>query len=181
MAAVVFRVDTWPLTWVPMYAAYEPVTDIRIREWNRDDLRRGFLATTLDGHREYITYQQLNIPRTKFIRLYYERMFGFLPGKEARDNFALSAMNRRLRELAGTYPSRKPPWEWRILNSLNRSLHRKPGRPDFIVTLEATALERQFSMADLSDGGGVRPEARLAVATASWKPQWREVWNDEQR
>jgi len=178
-AAVVFRFDTWPLTWVPMYAAYEPATDVVVRVWNRDEVRRGFRVTTQDGSTEYVSYTRLNIPRTKFIRLYYERIYGVPPPKDVRAHFALSPMNRRLRELTGTWPARKAPWDWRILNALNKSLHRKPGQPDFIVKVEASALERSFSISDLMDGGGVTASQRQATATATWKTEWSDEWNHE--
>src|SRR5688572_10115835 len=62
LAAVFFRFDTWPLTWVPMYAAYEPASKVTIRVWNSDEVRRGFLVTKLDGSREYVNSKRLNIP-----------------------------------------------------------------------------------------------------------------------
>jgi hypothetical protein len=179
VAAVVFRFDTWPLTWVPMYAAYEPASNITVRVWNSDEVRRGFLVTKLDGSSEYVNYKRLNIPRTKFIRLYYERIHGVLPPKDVRDHFSLSAMNRRLRELAGTYPARKPPWDWRILYALNKSLQREPGQPDFIVSIEASALERTFAVSDLNDGGGVTPAECRSTATALWQAEWLQLWIHE--
>jgi hypothetical protein len=176
LAAVIFRFDTWPLSWVPMYAAYEPVTDIPIRVWNREEIRRGFLVTRLDGSREYVNYQRLNIPRTKFVRLYYERIYGVPPPKELRDQFALSPMNRRLRELAGIMPAAKVRWDLRILQSLNQSLQREPGQPDFIVAVQASALERRFAISELNDGGVVTPKERRATASACWKAQWCSRW-----
>jgi hypothetical protein len=179
LAAVFFRFDTWPLTWVPMYAAYEPASKVTIRVWNSDEVRRGFLVTKLDGSREYVNSKRLNIPRTKFIRLYYERIYGVRPAKDVRDHLSLSPMNRRLRELAGTYPSRKPRWDWRILYALNKSLRREPGQPDFIVAVEASALERKFAISDLNDGGGVTPAECRTTATALWQSEWLQMWIHE--
>jgi hypothetical protein len=181
LAAVVFRIDTWPLTWVPMYAAYEPVTDVVVRVWNREDVLRGFRVTTQDGSTEYVNYKRLNIPRTKFIRLYYERIYGVPPPKDVRSHFALGAMNLRLRELTGNLRARASIWDRRILVSLNRSLHREPGQPDFIVKVEASALERRLSIRDLNDGGGVTPAELLTTATAEWKTEWSEEWVHDER
>jgi hypothetical protein len=179
LAAVVFRLDYWPLTWVPMYAAYEPVEDIRVQVWDTAEVRRGFLLTRQDGRTEYVNYRQLNIPRTKFIRLYYERIYGVVPAKETFDHFALSPMNRRLRELAGTYPARAALWDWRILYALNKSLHREPGQPDFIVRAEAASLERLYNIRDLNDGGGVTPKERRSIGTAAWKAEWLDRWKND--
>jgi hypothetical protein len=180
LAAVVFRFDTWPLTWVPMYSDYESGADITLQVWNREELGRGFLVTTQDGRTEYVNYKRLNIPRTKFIRLYYERIYGIPPAKEIKYQLGLSKMNRRLRELVGVYPATVTPWNLRILYALNKSLGREPGRPDFIVTVEASALERRFSIRHLNAGGGVRPPERRSTATAVWKAEWLERWfNDD--
>jgi hypothetical protein len=163
-----------------MYSDYVPAADITIEVWNSEDVRRGFLVTTLDGRTEYINHKRLNIPRTKFIRLYYERIYGVPPAKEVNYQVGLSAMNRRLRELFGTLPAKNAPWDWRILYSLNKSLGREPGRPDFIVAVEASALERRFSISDLNDGAGVTPAERRSTATAVWKAEWLDRWvNDD--
>jgi hypothetical protein len=164
-----------------MYAAYEPVTDVSVRVWNREELRRGFRITMQDGSTGYVTYKLLNIPRTKFIRLYYERMYGVPPPKDVRSHFALSPMNQRLRELTGSIAARPGLWDWRILVALNKSLHREPGRPDFIVKVEAPALERRFSISDLNDGSGVTPVEQQTTATALWKAEWSDGWVDEHR
>jgi hypothetical protein len=46
------------------------------------------------------------------------------------------------------------------------------------VKIEASSLERRFSIGDLNDGGGVTPAERYATATAIWKDEWCEGWSD---
>jgi len=178
LAAIVFRIDNWPLTWVPMYAAYLPVDEVRVRVWDKQEIRQGFLVTTRDGRTEWINHERLNIPRTKFIRLYYERIHGAVPPKDEQSHIALSPPNRWLRELFDPHPSVNQ-WDWRVLRSLNKSLGREPGDADFIVSAQATALQRSFSIADLNDGGGVQPREERVVATATWNEAWISRWGSD--
>ena len=180
LAAVVFRIDNWPLSWVPMYAAYDSAQVIPVRVWNKAETGRGFLVLRQDGASEYVNAKRLNIPRTKFIRLYYERIYGQGPPKDGQSHRGLSSMNRYLRELFDPDPASTVFWDWRILYSLNRSLGREPGEPGFIVEAQATALERVFRVADLNDGGGATSVAAQRTARAIWKDKWLTRWqNDE--
>lgn len=179
-AAIVFRIDNWPLTWVPMYAEYVPVEDIPVRVWNLEEVQRGFLAIRQDGGEERINPQRLNIPRTKFIRLYYERIFGLGPPKDYQSHLALSPANRYLRELFDPDPATSVFWDWRILYSLNKSLGREPGQPDFIVEVQAPALEYLFSLRDLNDGGGLTPLQTRRTGLARWRDEWVWRWNNDE-
>lgn len=176
MAAIIFRVDNFPLTWVPMYAEYKPKSTIPVRVWNYEDVQKGFRAFTRDGTVEYINPERLNIPRTKFIRLYYERIYGLSPPKDLQSHYALSDTNRYLRELIDPDPATSVHWDWRILYSLNKSLGRETDDANFIVTVEAPALERQFSIQDLNNGNGVTPTSVQRTAVAQWNEEWRDRW-----
>jgi hypothetical protein len=163
-----------------MYAAYESAEVIPVRVWNKAETEQGFLALRQDGGSEYVNAARLNIPRTKFIRLYYERIYGQGPPKDGQSHRALSSMNRYLRDLFDPDPAKTVFWDWRILYSLNRSLGREPGEPGFIIEAQATALERVFRVADLNDGGGAVSVAAQRRARAVWKDQWLTRWqNDE--
>ena len=78
-AAVIFRIDYFPLTWVPMYSVYEPRETIAVKVWDKDKYRKGLKVTHRDRSTSYVSYKDLNIPQPNFRRLYYSRIFGTAP------------------------------------------------------------------------------------------------------
>ena len=121
-AAVVFQIDQFPLTWVPMYSELHAADErLEVRASDKEATKRGLLVTQRDGTTRYVTREDLNVTPRHFRRLYRQRLFGGNPAEE---------------------------WPYRVLRSLNRTLGREPDAPDFIVNVES---EAEFFFARKSD------------------------------
>jgi hypothetical protein len=68
--AVIFRIDYFPLTWVPMYSGYKPRETISVKVFDKDKEQKGFKVTYRDGSTGYVSSKDLNIPKPHFRRLY---------------------------------------------------------------------------------------------------------------
>ena len=176
-AAAAVRVDHFPLTWAPMYSVYTPTAAIDVTVWHADSVARGLAVTRRDGSTGYVSRRELNIPSAHFRRLYYQRMFGDGPAKEAQATRNLGAVNRAMRRLAPWLLPTPVDWEWRILWSLNRTLGHQPQDPRFIVRVESVDHVRIYPVADLRrrDLRYVRTEARRAII--SWRDAWHSRWS----
>lgn len=146
-SAVVFQIDRFPLSWVPMYSRYRPSDQIEVRGADREATKRGLRVTQQDGTVAWVTRADLNIAKRHFRRLYRQRLFGQNPADQ---------------------------WPYRVLRSLNRTLGRSPGDPDFIVKVES---EAEFWWARKSD---LEVEKRvLRRSDHEWRPDYDERWKRE--
>lgn len=168
--AVLFRVDYFPLTWVPMYGLRGsgpvltvPVGDLAVSA-------RGFRVTRRNGEVEFLSRHDLNIPPANFRRLYYERAYGLAPPQHLRERAALHPMNRWWYDtLVGPDPLKTLDYPRQLLTSFNRTEGRVPGDPDYVVRVDAVSDFASFSKPDLARGDLSHPawEKRLATITTS--------------
>ncbi len=165
--AVAFRIDSFPLSWAPMYSVLRHGEQISVRVWNDDDMHAGFEARLRDGGRERVSRESLNLPRLAYWRLYYERAFGQDPNKIVHENAPMGPVNRWLRGLEEGELAHPTNWEWRVLRSVNQTLGRAPDDPDFIVELRARARTLYFAREDTSDWHGAEEHALLL-----WRDEW---------
>lgn len=177
--AVAVRCDRFPLTWVPMYSTYAPSESIPVVVIDREDMTRGILVTRRDGSRGYVTREKLNIPKTHFWRVYYQRMFGAPPAKHTQGNMNLGTVNRWLRGLEEGEPNFSADWEWRIIRSLNKTLGHKLSDPDFIVGAETEYQVVRYQKRNLLKGETGSPERVTLRADPQWKDEWLQRWNDD--
>ena len=166
--AVLVRADSFPLTWAPMYSAWEPheLTSNRVVE---DAVyMRGMLVTRRDGTSGHVGASELNIVRNHMYRLYYQRTFGQPPVTYQHATRSLGAINRWLR---GLEPGESHPdhTEFRVFRSLNKTLGQEPADPGFIVRVQASydVLSRRFD--DVS-----KVSRSHQVADLRWDESWRE-------
>lgn len=178
--AVGVRCDRFPLTWVPMYSTYVPTESIPVVVIDTEDMERGILVTHRDGSKRYVTREELNIPRTHFWRLYYQRMFGAPPAKHTQGNMNLGAVNRWLRGLEEGEPNFTADWNWRIIRSLNKTLGYEPSDPKFIIGAETAYEIARYRKADLLKKDVSKPERVTLRAHPQWKEHWLKRWNDDQ-
>lgn len=175
-SAVIFRIDRFPITWVPMYSVYEPRETISSKVWDKDKYRKGLRVTHRDGSTSYVSYKDLNIPKPNFRRLYYSRIFGTAPPKHKQGNTELGAMNRWVRGLKENEPNFSVDWEWRMFWTLNKTLMHEPSDPQFIVRIEAGHQKRKYRKADLLKGDIHKVEIQTRKALIEWKDQWLKRW-----
>ena len=166
--AVFLRVDYFPLTWVPMYGERPPgALEVTIGDLAERD--RGFRATLADGSVEYVNRRALNMPPANFRRLYSERMFGEGPPQHGRERSNLSGFNQWWYErLVGPPDPSRSRYQQQVLHSVNETLGRRPGDPDYVVQLEAR-VGRITIARDLLDAGafhGLAQTSLRSVATA---------------
>jgi hypothetical protein len=168
--AVVVRCDSFPLTWAPMYSAWEPheLTSNRVVE--NDVYMRGLRVTRRDGSTGYLGARELNIVRNHIYRIYYQRAFGQPPVTHKHASKGLSGFNRRLRG-AGDGEAHDPDTEFRLFQSLNKTFGLDPDDPEFVVRVQAgyDVLYRRFD--DVSKVWRERAESDLR-----WDERWRERW-----
>jgi len=165
--AVFFRVDTFPLTWVPMYSQFHGQTQLVVLVGDKAKLRKGFEITTAAGETEFIGPKTLNVPNAAFRRLYTERAFGKGPPKHLRERERLNPLSDAVFNLFYEDPRTGIDWHSRLLDMMNKTLDREPGDPDYIVqaiaTYEFTNVSRETRRTgDLSD---LSLEMRTAVIT----------------
>jgi hypothetical protein len=136
--AVLLRVDYYPLTWVPMYGHRDTSPVLIARVGDLDKRADGFRATLADGTIRYINRKDLNMPAPNFRRLYDERMFGEGPPQFRRERLELSAFNRWWYDtLIGPLNIPDDMYQRGVLDSVNLTLGRKMGEPDYVVQIEA--------------------------------------------
>lgn len=167
--AVLLRVDSFPLTWAPMYSAWEPheLTSNRVVE---DAVyMRGVEVTRRDGSTGYLGASELNIARNHMYRIYYQRAFGQPAVGYEHASQSLGAFNRWIRGLEEGEESHDPDTEFRLLRSLNKTFDLEPDDPGFIVRVQASfdVLYRRFD--DLS-----KVTRDHAEADVRWDERWRE-------
>jgi hypothetical protein len=169
--AVLLRLDFFPLTWAPMYSAWEPQEVASNRVVENDVYMRGLLVTRRDGSTGYLGARELNIVRNHIYRIYYQRAFGQPPVTYRHASTSLSPLNRRLRGFEEGEEGHDPDTEFRLFQSLNKTFHLDPDDPGFVVRVQAgyDRLYRRFD--DLSKVWRERAEADLR-----WDERWRERW-----
>lgn len=168
LAGIFFRVDTFPLTWVPMYSLFHGENDLVVPIGDREIKKRGIEVLTSAGETEYITNNDLNIPSNAFRRIYYERSFGKGPPKHLRERVSLNPFSDYVFNLWYDDPATSIDWEARLMRMLNETLERKPGDPNYIIQAKAESdfavLPReQRRRGDLSDLNVVRKTAILTL------------------
>ena len=133
IGAVVARIDTFPLTWVPMYSQFHGHTDLVVPVGDRTRTRAGFAVTTASGTTERINRADLNIPSNAFRRIFHERAFGKGPPKHLRERANLNPVSDAVFDLWYPDPATSIDWGPRLLDMLNASLGRAPGEANYIV------------------------------------------------
>ena len=179
-AAVIFRIDRFPLTWVPMYSVYEPSETISAKVWDNNKYGKGILVTHRDGTTSYVSSKDLNIPKPNFRRLYYSRIFGSAPPKHKQGNTELGTMNRWVRGLDEDEPNFSVDWEWRMFWTLNKTLRHEPSDQKFIVQMEADYQRRIYRKTDLLKGNISKVEIQTRKALMEWNDKWLPRWEHEQ-
>jgi len=179
-AAVIFRIDYFPLTWVPMYSVFEPSETISAKVWEKDKYGKGILVTHRDGSTSYVSSKDLNIPKPNFRRLYYSRIFGSAPPKHKQGNTELGAINRWVRGLDEDEPNFSVDWDWRMFWTLNKTLGHEPSDPKFIVRMEADYKRRIYRKADLIKGDLSPVKIKHEEALMEWHDEWLPRWEHEQ-
>ena len=167
LGAVFFRVDTFPLTWVPMYSQFLGQTVLSAPVGDKAKLRNGFQVTTAAGETEFIGPKTLNVPNAAFRRLYTERAFGKGPPKHLRERERLNPLSDAIFDLFYEDPRTGIDWHSRLLDMMNETLERRPSDPNYIVkavaSYEFTNIPRDVRRAgDLSD---LNIEMRTVIIT----------------
>jgi len=179
-AAVILRIDYFPLTWVPMYSVFEPSETISAKVWDKDKYGKGILVTHRDGSTSYVSAKDLNIPKPNFRRLYYSRIFGSAPPKHKQGNTELGSINRWVRGLDEDEPYFSVDWDWRMFWTLNKTLQHEPSDPKFIVRMEADYKRRIYRKADLIKGDLSPAKIKHKEAIMEWHDEWLPRWEHEQ-
>jgi hypothetical protein len=175
-AAVIFRIDQFPLTWVLMYSVYEPRETISVKVWDKDKDKKGFNVTYRDGSTGYVSFKDLNIPKPNFRRLYYTAIFETVPPKRKQGNIDQGRINRWIRGLDDDETRFAVDWEWRLFWTLNKTLGHEPSDPKFIIRIEADHQNRVYRKKDLlrQDVGNVQIDTQRAVI--EWRDEWLPRW-----
>ena len=176
-AAVIFRIDRFPITWVPMYSVYQPSETISKSIKDKAAMKKGLRVTHRDGSISYVSYKDLNIPKPNFKRLYYSRIFGTAPPKHKQGNTALGSINRWIRGLDENEPNFSVDWEWRMFWTLNKTLQLEPADPKFITRIESSKQKRIYRKADLAKGDASKVKILKLESVIYWKDQWVKRWN----
>jgi hypothetical protein len=155
-AAVPLRIDEFPLTWAPMYAVQprfeHGVWSVVHKDRARLD-REGWRAIRADGGEERVTRGDVNVTVRNMWRLYYERTWLQPPPRYKHKNSGGATLDRWVLGLAPGAPIYRADWERRLLTSVNRTLGRSPGAPDFLVTLAAERTLVRFDSRSLARVG----------------------------
>ena len=178
-AAVIFRIDRFPITWVPMYSVYQPSETISKSIRDKAAMRKGLRVTHRDGTISYVSYKDLNIPKPNFRRLYSSRVFGTDPPKHKQGNTALGSINRWIRGLDENERNFSVDWEWRMFWTLNKTLQFEPANPKFITRIESSKQRRVYRKTDLAKGDTSKVEIQTKKAVIDWQDQWVKRWNHD--
>ncbi len=138
-AAVFLRIDTFPLTWVPMYSQFHGVNDLTVPVGNLPRRNRGLEVTLANGASDYVGAKQLNIPVAAFRRIYYERAFGKGPPKHLRERAGLNSLSEWVFNSFYEDPAISIDWQRRLIVMLNLSLRREVDDPNYIVRAVAVS------------------------------------------
>ena len=174
--AVIFRIDRFPLSWVPMYSTYSASDTITAKVWDKEKISKGLFVTHKDGSTSYVSHKDLNIPQTNFRRLYYQRMFGSGPPKHRQGNRNLSAFNRFVRGLDEGEENFSADWDWRMFWVLNKTLGHQPQDAKFIIQIEAEYQTRTYRKADLMKQDVSKATIDTYHALIEWQDQWLPRW-----
>ncbi len=179
LAAVVLRIDRFPITWAPMYSIYKSKTPAKSNKpktlsVDRIDKKRlkthGFLATRRNGEQRWVNQKDLNVRNSSMRRMYHRRMKGRGPPTYGHRNHDAGTIDRWLWGLEPGEYFTTIDWKRRLIVSINKTLGLDPASPDFIVQLEASWEANQF------DAETRQP---LGVKTVSRVVDWDDAWNAE--
>lgn len=145
--AVFFRIDNFPLTWVPMYSLYKNPEILSVPVGDKPKLKKGLEAVTQSGNVEFISAKDLNIPDNAMRRFYTQRAYGEGPPKHKRERVNLNAINLAMYEFFAPDP-RSWNWDSIILEKINKTLERKAGDTDYIVQINVSYDFANFSRED---------------------------------
>jgi len=176
-AAVLFRVDRFPLTWAPMYSVFKPDDTISTRVNDKELIRKGLRLTHRDGSTSYVSYPDLNIPRSNFKRLWGSLLFGHDPPKHKQGNTSLGAINRWVRGLDATEPNFDVDWAWRVFWTINKTLELDPSDPRFVTRIESRHERWVYRKEDLRNGDTSKVEILDRKAVIDWQEEWAERWD----
>jgi hypothetical protein len=171
-SAVVFRIDRYPLTWAPMYSTYSVSKTVKRRVEDQGRARRGFRVRLRDGSTGFVGVRELNISKWIMARVYYQRAFGKGPIKHRQGNQNLGALNRWVRGLGPDEPRFEVDWEPRLFWTLNKTLGREPGDPDFIVRIFAKDEKVEYDPGTLE-----LLDRKKRKRTLKWREEWRVWWS----
>jgi hypothetical protein len=180
-AAVIFRIDQFPLTWVLMYSEYDPRETISVKVWDKEKDKKGFKVTYRDGSTGYVSSKDLNISKPHFRRLYYDllpdsKIFETAPPKHKQGSIELGTVNRWISGLDEAERRFAVDREWRMFWTLNKTLGHEPSDPKFIIRIEADHQNRVYRKEDLlrQDIGNVQIDTRRALI--EWRDEWLPRW-----
>lgn len=164
--AVFLRIDTFPLTWVPMYSLFQGEGDLVVTIGDKAQKKKGFEVLTAAGETQFVNNDDLNIPSNAFRRIYYQRAFGKGPPKHRRERVNLNGFSNAIFDLWYKDPATSVDWESRLMDMLNITLERRPGDPNYItqaiaVSDFAVLPREQRRRGDLSDLHIIRKKAVL--------------------
>jgi hypothetical protein len=193
LVGVVFQIDRFPLSWVPMYSNYtpksapsrptatdrgaeagqvpktEPPKERRVKVRDTAEAAKGFFATHRDGSQSRIGMRELNIARRNMWRLYYQRIFRKDPPKFKQANQSLDELSRWARGLEEGEPVFSADWPRRLFRSVNATLGLRPEDPHFVVRLEAFQEYRYYG-----------PDYELRrTKTRHADIRWNEEWAED--
>jgi len=166
--AVFFRVDYFPLSWVPMYGLHETREELRVGVGDKEVRRQGFVAQRANGESLRISARDLNVPDANFRRLYAQRAFNNAPPQHDRERAGLIGFNRWWYEtLVGPDPRLQRNYPGALLQSVNKTFGYGPNDPRRIVRLESHLDFARFNQAQLRSGNIRDPivERHVAVIT----------------
>lgn len=165
--ATFLRIDTFPLTWVPMYSLFEGKDILTVPLGDKEKLRKGFEITTAAGETEYINRKDLNIHGSAFRRIYTERAFGKGSAKHMRERYNLNSISDAMFNKFYPDPATSIDWDSRIINMINATLEREPTDPDYVVKVVASYEFTNISRADRRRGdlSNLNVEMRTKVMT----------------
>ena len=170
-AAMVLRVDRYPLTWAPMYSRESGNDKNSTRILDKERMARGLFVTRRDGSTGYVSKEDLNLTRWHFWRLYYQRTFGSSPNKFDLGNANVDRFNRWIRGVDADEPLFTADWKWRVMRSLNQTLGLEPEDSQFIVKVEAEYERRTYWRSNPS-----RIKIKTRRAALVWQDDWEERW-----
>lgn len=163
-----FRVDYFPLSWVPMYGLHHPREELIVGVGDKAIRREGFVAERANGEWVRISAEDLNVPNANFRRLYAQRAFNNGPPQHDRERAALIGFNNWWYEtFVGPDPRLNRNYPATLLNSVNGTLGYGADDPRRIVRLESHLDFARFTPAQLSSGQIKNPivESHVAVIT----------------
>jgi hypothetical protein len=168
--AFALRVDEFPVTWAPMYSVKEArgteVWTITLTDRARPG-KIGWRALRADRGEERVVGADLNVTVPAAGRLYFQRTWSEPPPRYRHKNSGGATLDRWLLGLPPGAPIYVANWERKLLTSVNGTLGRAPGDPDFIVALHADRIQMKFDSRTLRKLGETRE-----VASARWRPEW---------